>query len=175
MDGAALDRVTIRRLIEADEGRPPLVEGLLSPEEQLQPNGVDLTLQAIARLSSAGKMGRDSAQRELSDTQPLAFGPHGWLHLPPGTYLATFNEVVNLPLDLMALGLARSSLLRSGVGLHTAVWDAGYQGRSQALLVVHQPDGYYLQQGARLMQLVFFKLAQPTDAGYAGRFQGENR
>ena len=175
MNGTALDRASIHRLITGNlPGQQPLVEGWRSLEEQLQPNGFDLSLQAIARLRSAGRMGRDSAQRELSDTEPLEFGLDGWLHLPPGPYLATFSEVVNLPLDLMALGLPRSSLLRSGVGIHTAIWDAGYQGRSQALLTVYHSAGYHLQQGARLLQLVFFRLSNPVDQGYTGSYQGEN-
>lgn len=176
MNGATLDRATISKLILAgDTGQPPLVEELLSLEEQLQPNGFDLSLQAVSQLRSAGSIGRDAAQRELSETEPLDFGPDGWLHLIPGPYLVTFNEVVNIPPDLMALGRPRSSLLRSGVSLHTAVWDAGYRGRSQALLTVHQPDGYRVQQGARLMQLVFFRLTNPVELGYTGRYQGENR
>ena len=178
MNGAALDRATIRNLILAgNPGQPPLAEKLLSLEEQLQPNGLDLSLQAVSRFrpGTAGSIGREQAQRELSETEPLDFGPDGWLHLKPGPYLVTFNEVVNIPPDLMALGRPRSSLLRSGVSLHTAVWDAGYRGRSQALLTVHQPDGYRVQQGARLMQLVFFRLTNPVETGYAGRYQGENR
>jgi len=75
---------------------------------------------------------------------------------------------------LMALGRPRSSLLRSGVSVHTAVWDSGYQGRSQALLVVHHPAGYRVQQGARLMQLVFWRLGSAVEQGYQGKYQGEN-
>jgi dUTP pyrophosphatase len=74
----------------------------------------------------------------------------------------------------MALGRPRSSLLRCGVSLHTAVWDAGYRGRSQALLVVFNELGYRVQRGARLMQLVFFRLAGPVAEGYQGRFLREN-
>ena len=88
--------------------------------------------------------------------------------------MVVFNEVVHLPLDLMALGRPRSSLLRSGVAMHTAVWDAGYRGRSQALLTVYNPEGFRVQQNAGLMQLVFFRLAQPVVEGYQGRFLGEN-
>jgi dUTP pyrophosphatase len=54
------------------------------------------------------------------------------------------------------------------------VWDAGYRGRSQALLVVFNELGYRVQRGARLMQLVFFRLAGPVSEGYQGRFLGEN-
>ena len=73
----------------------------------------------------------------------------------------------------MALGRPRSSLLRSGVSLHTAVWDAGYQGRSQSLLTVHHAGGFRLQRDARLAQLVFFRLSSPPSQGYQGRYQGE--
>ena len=65
----------------------------------------------------------------------------------------------------MALGKPRSSLLRSGVAIHNAVWDAGYQGRSQALLVVYHPRGFTLSRDARVLQLVFFLLAHPVDQG----------
>lgn len=171
MSAGPLDRDAIGDLILAD---PPLVESYLSLAEQLQPNGLDLTLREVCGLGSAGYLGRDAGQRGLSTAEPLTFGADGWLELPGGPYLITFNEIVNLPLDLMALGRPRSSLLRCGVAVHTAVWDAGYRGRSQALLAVHHPLGYRVQQGARLIQLVFFRLARPVSGGYQGRFQGEN-
>jgi dUTP pyrophosphatase len=171
MGGSALDRESIAGLVL---GTPPLVEAYLSLEEQLQPNGFDLTLREIHRLASSGRLGQALEQRELSATEALVFDRDGWVDLAAGPYLVTFNEIVNLPLDLMALGRPRSSLLRCGVSLHTAVWDAGYRGRSQALLVVFNPLGYRVQRGARLMQLVFFRLARQVSEGYQGRFLGEN-
>ena len=166
-----LDRDSIAELVL---GPSPLLEEYVSLDQQLQPNGFDLSLREVARLTSPGSMGQSPDERRLSDTLVLQFDPEGWLHLPSDPYLVTFNEIVRLPLDLMALGRPRSSLLRCGVSLHTAVWDAGYQGRSQALLVVHQQDGYRIQQRARLMQLVFFRLAKPASQGYQGRFLHEN-
>jgi dUTP pyrophosphatase len=155
-------------------GTPPLVESYLSLEHQLQPNGFDLTLRDVGQLTTPGSMGRGPEQREVSGIESRPFADEEWLDLSPGPYLLTFNEVVSLPLDLMALGRPRSSLLRSGVSVHTAVWDAGYRGRSQALLVVHHPGGYRVQKGARLMQLVFFRLEHPAGDGYAGRYLEEN-
>ena len=175
MDGPApgnpLDKDSIGGLVQ---GSPPLIEEYLSLEQQLQPNGFDFTLREVGKLVTAGGMGAGSGQREISDTETLGFGQDGWLSLPPGPYRITFNEVVTLPLDLMALGRPRSSLLRCGVSVHTAVWDAGYHGRSEALLVVHHPLGYRLQRDARLVQLIFFRLPQVVSQGYQGRFQGEN-
>ncbi len=176
MTGAALDRDSLGRLFHT---KSSLVESYLSLEQQLQPNGFDLTLNSVSRFSSPGSMGAAPDDRELSSTEPLDFAPGGWLELAPGPYLIDFNETVNLPLDVMALGRPRSSLLRSGVAIHTAVWDAGYRGRSQALMVVHLSTengstGYRVQKDARLLQLVFYRLAQPVSEGYQGRFQGEN-
>ena len=171
MPGTPLDRDSIGHMIE---GSPPLLEDFLSLEAQLQPNGFDMTVREVARLTNPGAVGAEDSSRVLSETEIMGFGSDGWLQLEAGPYLVTFNEVVNLPLDVMALGRPRSSLLRSGVSVHTAVWDAGYHGRSQALLVVYHPRGYRVQRDARLMQLVFFQMETATSRGYQGRFQSEN-
>jgi len=169
--GNPLDRDSIAEMIQEPT---PLIEDYVSLGQQLQPNGFDFTLRDVDKLVSAGSMGAGTGQREISATETLSFGPDDWLSLAPGPYRITFNEVITLPLDLMALARPRSSLLRSGVSVHTAVWDAGYHGRSEALLVVHHPLGYRLQRDARLVQLIFFRLPQAVSQGYQGRFQGEN-
>ena len=160
----------IRKLVQA---QPPLVEGWLNLEEQLQPNGFDLTLRDVAMLQTAGTIPVDNRQRQVSALAPLVFDGLGYIDLIPGPYLITYNEVVHLPKNVMALAAHRSSLLRCGVTVGTAVWDAGYEGRSQSLLVVHNPLGFRLQKNARIIQLVFFQLSQETE-GYHGKYQGEN-
>ena len=171
MNNGALDRSSIGDLVAAT---PPLIESYISLEHQLQPNGFDLTLREVALPYSQGSMGSNPEDREISHTEALEFRSDGWLELAPQPYVITFNEIVNLPLDVMALGRPRSSLLRSGVSIHTAVWDAGYRGRSQALLVVYDHAGFRVQKNARLMQMVFIRMAQPASEGYQGRFLGEN-
>jgi dUTP pyrophosphatase len=163
-----LSREDILRLLGSS---PPLVEGLPEPESQLQPNGLDLTVREVALLNSAGELG--TTRRTLSDTSPLYFDGLGYMNLYPGCYLITFNEILHLPRDITALGFPRSSLLRSGVSIHTAVWDAGYEGRSQALMVVYNTAGFRLQRNARVLQIVFLRLTSETE-GYRGLFQREN-
>ena len=170
MPGNPLNREEILALTAA---AIPLVVGHIDLGSQVQPNGLDLTLKEVARFLSPGQLGASDADRVLSDIEPLAFDASGWLELSAGAYLITYNEVVNLPTDLMALGRPRSSLLRSGVSVHTAVWDAGYRGRSQSLLTVHHPDGFRVQRDSRVAQLVFFRMAAPPAEGYGGRYQGE--
>jgi len=165
-----LSQQDIYRLLEK---KPPLIEGLVNLEEQVQPNGVDLTLREVALIQSAGKIGVTNSQRVVSDLAPLVFDGLGFIDVVPGVYIITYNEIVHLPNNIMALARPRSSLLRCGVTVNTAAWDAGYSGRSQSLMVVYNPQGFRLQRNARIIQLIFFKLTGKTQ-GYQGVYQGEN-
>ena len=167
---SALSKEEILHLVH---GASPLVEGYINLEEQAQPNGLDITLREVARLSSPGRIAFNNSERQVSDLGPLSFDGQGWVTLTPGPYMITYNEVVHLPKNIMALARPRSSLLRCGVTVGTAVWDAGYIGRSQSLLVVYNPEGFRVQRDARVVQLIFFRLSQRTD-GYRGKYQGEN-
>jgi dUTP pyrophosphatase len=167
---AVLSRQEIQSLIKQE---PPLIEGYINLEEQLQPNGFDLTLHQVALLQSSGKIATSNSGRLVSDLAPLVFDGLDSIDLMPGVYSITYNEIVHLPRDIMALATPRSSLLRCGVTVNTAVWDAGYSGRSQSLMVVYNPLGFCLERNARVVQLVFFRLSQETN-GYSGTYQGEN-
>jgi dUTP pyrophosphatase len=161
-------------ILEMLGATPPLVENLCDVQQQVQPNGIDLTLKEVALFSSSGSLGPGNENRVLSGTSPLVFDGLGRVDLLPGCYLVTYNEVVNLPKNIMALAMPRSSLLRCGVSIHNAVWDAGYSGRSQSLMVVYNPQGFRLHENARIVQMVFFFLSREVAQGYQGMFQGEN-
>ena len=152
----------------------PLLSEYLDLDAQLQPNGIDLTLREVSRYRGGGAIGVDSTDRVLPELEPLAFDADGWLTLSPGCFHILYNEIVDIPESLMALGRPRSSLNRCGVTIHTAVWDAGYRGRSTSLLVVANPGGFRMQRNARVMQLVFFGMAEAPADGYRGRYQLEN-
>lgn len=168
--GGVLGREALEALIR---GSRPLIAEYLSLEEQLQPNGFDLSLAEIGRFSGPAAIGRTNTRRVLPAVETLPFADDGWVTLEPGSYQLIFNEVVDLPNDLMALGRPRSSLCRGGATVFTAVWDAGYRGRSTALLAVLNAEGLRLQRDARLVQLVFFTLVSATERGYDGIYQNE--
>ncbi len=167
---AILSKTDIQRLLKQE---PPLIEDYINLEEQVQPNGIDLTLREVAMLQSSGKIAVKNSQRLVSDLSPLVFDGLNFIDLMPGAYIITYNEIVHLPKNVMALAAPRSSLLRCGVTINTAVWDAGYSGRSQSLMIVYNPQGFRLQRNARIVQLVFLQLSQETE-GYQGAYQGEN-
>ena len=168
--GGVLDAAEIRRLLE---GERPLVRDVRDRDRQLQPNGIDLTLESVWAFDGAGQLGVDDAARVLAARREVTPTSDSWYELAAGPYLVRLNEVVDLPTDLMAFGKSRSSLLRCGAAIHNAVWDAGYTGRSEALLMVYSPRGLRVQRHARILQLVFCRLERPT-VPYRGRFQGEN-
>jgi dUTP pyrophosphatase len=151
-----------------------LVESMIDPETQTQMCGVELTLQKIERFNSAGAVAFDNKERKLPETELVNFDEMGWIELTAGSYLVTFNEIVNIPKDVAAMARARSTLLRCGATLETALWDPGYRGRSQSLLVVYNPQGLKLKKDARLMQLVFLRLENEAEKLYSGKYQGEN-
>lgn len=154
-----------------------LVGGMIDPDLQIQPNGVDLTLMTVERIVDAGAVDFDNSNRKISSSVKLSFDESGWIELKQGVYKIIFNEWVDIPLDCMAIAFPRSSLLRCGVTIETAVWDSGYSGRSEALLLVMNPAGFRVKRGARLLQMVFLKLTERLDwdSGYRGVYQFENK
>ena len=72
---------------------------------------------------------------------------------------------------MCAIARPRSSLLRMGVTVETAVWDAGYRGRSEALLIVYNSAGFYIKKDARVVQLIFMRMENAVQQGYSGRYR----
>ncbi len=160
----------INSLINSEQ---PLVSGLIDIDTQLQPNGIDLTIDSLESLTGHGQIGLTNDDRVLASAVDVPFGSDGFVHLAPGVYIARLNEAVCLPATVMALAKPRSSLLRNGVTVNNAVWDSGYAGRSQVQLVVNNPLGFRLARNARIVQMVFLTLDTATNSLYSGIYQGE--
>ena len=139
-------------------------------EAQVQPNGVDLTVEAVLEQREPGRIGRDS--KTIGDRQPVqpeTSGVADTFSLPPGGYILQYAETIAIPDDHVGFLYPRSSLMRNSCMLDTAVWDAGYTGRGEGLLEVHHD--VELEKGARVAQLV---LADADHEGtYDGAYQGE--
>ena len=135
--------------------------------EQVQPNGVDLTLGTVFEQTTAGRISRDGktiGEREELDPEDGAYA------LSAGGYIVRYAERIHIPEGHIGFLYPRSSLLRNSCMLDTAVWDAGYEGRGEGLLEVHHE--IELEPGARIAQLV---LADADHVGeYDGSYQQEN-
>ncbi|MFH1285461.1 MAG: deoxyuridine 5'-triphosphate nucleotidohydrolase [Candidatus Micrarchaeota archaeon] len=141
--------------------------------EQFQPCGVDLSLREVHELSEAGVIDFDNSARKIPASKALEF-KNDELKLKKGAYKIIYNEIVMIPADCAAFGFSRSSLLRCGAFVNCAVWDPGYKGRSESLLIVENEHGITLKKNARLVQLVFVKLEDEAKELYRGAYHNEN-
>jgi dUTP pyrophosphatase len=167
-----LNRRDIASLIKEEK----LIIDYINLDIQLTPNGFDLTCGQVFEFASCGALDFSNSERVISrdkEVNPRKRKPKdkfGWWNLKKGAYKIRSNESFNLPNDLIAIASPRSSLLRSGVFTQTAVWDAGFKGRSEFILVVENEKGARIKQNARLVQVIFFKINKVTQ-GYAGIYQ----
>ena len=157
-------------------------------DDQVQPNGVDLTLGAVYEQVEPGRLGRAGktvGERRVVEPVPESGpgpNPEGdrgrdgaadegipTYRLDPGGYVAEYGERVGVPEGHVGFVLPRSSLMRNSCMLHTAVWDAGYEGRGEGLLEVHHE--ITIERGARFAQFVL--AAADHDGTYEGDYQGE--
>ena len=165
--------LTKNEILERINSSPPLIKDFIDLDKQLQPAGIDLTVRKVYQISSAGKLDFTNKERKIPEWTPIDFDEEDWIFLPSGCYIVQYNEIIHLPLDLLAIGRPRSSLLRMGATIFSAVWDPGYVGRGVGLLVVFNSNGIFLKRNCRILQLCFFKLSQMVREGYYGEYRGE--
>ncbi len=152
-----------------DEGW--LVQGMLDPEVQVQPAGIDLTLAKIFRLEGEGAIDFSNAKRKLPEYVEIEPDEDDCWKLDKGTYNGTMNEYIKLPNDVAAIVLPRSSALVCGIEAHSALWDPGYEGRGFLHFTITRPVRIY--RNARIVQMIFFRVSSETE-GYDGVFKGED-
>jgi deoxycytidine triphosphate deaminase len=140
-------------------------------DEQIQPNGLDLTVDAILEQVSPGRISREGKRIGDREECSVVEGPDATVYrLDPGGYVLRYAETIRVPEEHVGFVYPRSSLMRNSCMLDTAVWDAGYEGRGEGLLEVHHE--IELERGARVAQLVF--AAADHEGTYGGSYQGEN-
>ena len=167
-----LNRDEIKKLIKDKD----LISGYINLDTQLTPNGFDLTVGNIFEFDSPGALDFSNKERKIPSGKeiiPKKQKPEdkfGWWNLKKGAYKIRTNESVNLPHDLIGIAFPRTSLLRMGAYIVNGVWDAGFQGKSEFMLVVENPQGINLKQNARINHLVFVRINE-TDQGYQGIYK----
>ncbi|KAI0100787.1 dUTPase-like protein [Nemania sp. FL0031] len=148
-----------------------IIRNLRSQAQQVQPCGVDLSLQRVLQWTSPATIDFDNSSRRAAGTHELHFHHEtDTIKLARGAYLVEFNETCRIPLDCMGQLFVRSSLWRSGAVLSAGVIDAGYEGALGALLDVRNPAGIILHRDAKLGQMVVHRLEGEVE-GYRGIYQ----
>lgn len=167
-----LNAEEIKRLIEDKD----LIANYINLDTQITPNGFDLTVESVFEFDTCGAIDFSNKERKIPEGKEILLkkinpkDKFGWWSLSKDAYKIRTNEVVNLPQDLIGIAFSRTSLLRMGAFTQNGVWDAGFKGKSEFILVVENPNGIKLKQNARIIQLVFFRINK-TNQGYQGIYQ----
>lgn len=162
----------IGKLIREDK----LLSGYIDLDTQLTPNGFDLTVAKVFAFAASGALDFSNKERIVPagrEILPKKNNPgdmYGWWNLKKGGYRVVTNEMVQLPGDLIALAFSRTSLLRMGGFTQHGVWDAGFKGKSEFILIVENPKGMKLKQNSRIAQLIFMRIKK-TGKVYNGIYQ----
>jgi len=129
--------------------------------------GVDLRLKSVYRPKSEGMIGR--TERITPEVEEVK---EEKVVVEPGKYfLVETMEKVNMPGDLAARILPRSSLFRCGASLRNAVVDPGYVGTLTFGLKNEGDFNFVVEKGARICQIVFETVHGDTKM-YQGKYQG---
>jgi deoxycytidine triphosphate deaminase len=154
----------ILKLIEQKK----LVENV--DENNIQPSGVDLRVKVVYRLKNGGYLG--VKDRRTPDIEVVDKEVGRKVVLNPNEFvLVETMEKVNMPNDLSAIILPRSSLFRCGASLHTAVVDPGYIGTLTFGMKNLSQFPFEIEIGSKIGQIVFEEVKGNTKL-YNGKYQG---
>jgi dUTP pyrophosphatase len=137
-------------------------------EQNIQGSGVDLRIAKIYKIKSGSKLKKES--RQMPEIEEVASS--GSYVMKPGEYvLIETMEKVNMPANLVARMLPRSSMFRCGINLATAVVDPGYCGKITVGMKNFSEHEVEVEIGSRVLQIVF-ELVEGKSVLYDGKYQG---
>lgn len=151
-------------------------------DESRTPNGLDLRLGKVYELKDViepspnwfggyGLFTEETAnsyaeinQKELPEQIELrpkfldCFHIEGWNLIPNKVYILEVENKIKINEDSAQLYRPRSTLLRAGVALHTAIGDSGYSGHLSFMCINHSHLPFFLEKGVRFAQLMDFEV-----------------
>jgi len=149
-----------------------LVENL-SERELTNPEGAgfDLRLGEVYKISGKAFLGE--THRQTPDiTLFKQYGKDKSVKVKPGDFfLVKTMEKINLPVNLSAVILPRTTTFRSGLFLRTGPIQPGYSGELTFGLKNEGPIVVEIEMGARFAHVLFHEI-KGTGSAYRGQWQG---
>ncbi len=151
----------------------------INDKSQIQPNGIDYTADSAFTIQSHNPfyVGIDEKIMRGSNKLDVESGTwwigsqqvnDSWRIQNGGTLDILSNMYVDLPEDVAAMLLPRSTLVRNGVFTSNGLYDSGFKGHLGS--VIHNRCGQaYIERGASVGQIVFFVAEKVTEM-YAGGY-----
>jgi dUTP pyrophosphatase len=140
------------------------VTGLYDEDEQVQPNGLDFTLDKVFEPDNNSEFLLTTSTKEhrkMSQLDPVGEYPALWT-LTQGHYDGMSDMYVTVPQGVMVLTIIRSTLNRNGIFLTSGIYDSSFQGNIGFMLHVQCPVAK-IEPGSRVGQLMFFEADSATE------------
>ena len=138
--------------------------------EGLQQQGIDVRIDKIFKLTGTGII-RKVGKTQLPSTSPIL--DLGYWDLEPGYYEVELMEGIKMPNNAALQFKTRSSLVRSGVIVHSGQFDAGFETEHAGCFIeVIRPTR--IEREARIAQAIVFQ-SDAVDNTYEGQFQNDKQ
>lgn len=98
----------------------------------------------------------------------------GWFLKPQIPYICQVKNQIKIGDKNAQFYLPRSSLLRAGVNVYTALGDLGYNGHLSFLVINHGAKPFFIGEGERFAQLIDFEVKGGSES-YDGDYQEEEK
>lgn len=144
-------------------------EGMIEDFEEdcLEGCGYDLRVDRFFNISGGAFMSKK--ERKMPEITEIE---EDILHLAPNEYVLIGTvETVNMPANIAARVLNKSSVFRCGASTFNALVDPGYQGKLTFGLRNISNQEFSLERGAKIAQIVFEEVLGGTEL-YDGKYQG---
>ena len=151
-----------------------LVEGL-SERELTNPEGAgfDLRLGEVYEIKGEAFLGETHRQTpEIKTIKSYKKGEKRVIKIKPGDfYLVKTIEKINLPVELSAVIIPRTTTFRSGIFIRTGPIQPGYRGELTFGLKNEGPVTVMIEMGARFVHIIFHEI-KGGGSMYRGQWQG---
>jgi dUTP pyrophosphatase len=141
------------------------------PQGDVQPNGIDISIGRLFRLSGTIKLISKKVHRNYPELTELKPREDFW-HLDPGSYLVEVAEEIKIPNNAIGYAAPRSTLLRMGATVFSGIWDKGFQGvgdnHGRILLQTSLPLQIHIS--VAIAQMIFIS-AVDDETVYKGNYQ----
>lgn len=151
-----------------------LVEGL-SERELINPEGAgfDLRLGEVFKISGTALLGEKHRKTpDIKSVKIYNSKKPSSIKIKPGDFfLVKTIEKINLPVDLSAIILPRTTTFRSGLFIRTGPIQPGYSGELTFGLKNEGPVTVEIEMGARFVHVIFHEI-KGGGSKYRGQWQG---
>ena len=144
-------------------------------EECYQPDGIDLKLGNVFTLEFEKDKVYGISEKQKWLPNHVVKEPNlyrqglGWMLDPHTSYILQVDRAIHISPKSAQFYLPRSSLLRMGLNVVTALGDSDFNGFLSFLCINETDNPLYLEKGVRFAQLIDFEV---TGAGlYKGDYQ----